>query len=48
MASKLVIKIVDGQWYAVQNGRHLTANQTATLIANGASYQFENNQKGEK
>ena len=41
MVKELVIKIVDGQWYATQDDKHLTAQETATLIAKGATYRFE-------
>ncbi|KKN74701.1 hypothetical protein LCGC14_0387430 [marine sediment metagenome] len=36
----LSIKIVDGQWYAVLEGKHLTAQETAAQIARGTPYQI--------
>ena len=37
---ELTIKIVDGQWFATLNGKHLTAQETQLAIAQGASYKF--------
>ncbi len=42
MKKELIVKIVNGQWYATRNGKHLTARQTATLIAKGEPYRIEN------
>ncbi len=39
---ELVIKVAGGQWYATQGDKHLTAAQTAKLIAGGVPYRFEN------
>ncbi len=43
MATKkeIIIRVIDGQWYALQDGRHLTAPETAELIAKGIPYHFE-------
>ena len=42
MADKeLLIKVVNGQWYATTDGKHLTAQETAALIAKGTPYRFE-------
>jgi len=41
MKKELVIKIVNGQWYATLGGKHLTAQETAKLIADGILYRFE-------
>ena len=41
MKKELIIKIVNGQWYATKNGKHLTAQQTASLIAKGEPYEIE-------
>lgn len=41
MEREMVVKIVNGQWYATKNGKHLTAQQTATLIAGGTPYRIE-------
>lgn len=41
MKGKLIIKIVNGQWYATKDGKHLTAQQTASLIAKGEHYRIE-------
>ena len=41
MESQLIIKIVNGQWYATKNGKHLTAQETANEIAKGTPYSFE-------
>lgn len=35
---ELIIKVVNGQWYATQDGKHLTAQETFTLIAKGIPY----------
>jgi len=40
MAGKMIIKIVKGQWYATLDGKHLTAQQTAKLIAKGTPYKI--------
>ena len=37
----LIIKVANGQWYAAQGNKHLTAQQTATAIANGVPYIFD-------
>ena len=37
---KLLIKIIDGQWFATLNGKHLTAQETQIAIMRGASYKF--------
>ncbi len=41
MVKQLIVTITNGQWYATQNGKHLTAQQTAALIAKGTPYKFE-------
>lgn len=41
MTTPLIIKVTNGQWYAVKDGKHLTAQETAALIAKGTSYRFE-------
>ena len=38
---ELIVKVVNGQWYATKDGKHLTAQQTATAIAKGIPYRFE-------
>lgn len=40
MAKELLIKMVNGQWYAELNGKHLTAQQTQKEIAKGTPYRF--------
>ena len=35
MKKPLIIKMVNGQWYATRNGKHLTAQETTRLIAKG-------------
>lgn len=39
---KIIIKIVNGRWYATLDGKHLTAQKTAEEIAKGTTYIFEN------
>ena len=41
MNKPLIVKVANGQWYAVRDGKHLTAQETATLIAKGTPYLFE-------
>jgi len=42
MTKEMVVKVANnGQWYAIKNGKHLTAQQTATLIARGIPYHIE-------
>ena len=42
MTKEMVVKVANnGQWYAIKDGKHLTAQQTATLIAKGNPYHFE-------
>ena len=42
MTKEMVVKVANnGQWYAIKNGKHLTAQETATLIARGIPYHFE-------
>ena len=41
MTKEMVIKVANGQWHAIKNGKHLTAQQTATLIARGIPYRIE-------
>jgi len=38
MAKELVVKIVNGQWFSTQDGKHLTAQQTAKAIDEGTPY----------
>ncbi len=42
MTKEMVVKIANGQWYATLDGKHLTAQETATLIAKGIPYSFIN------
>ena len=37
----LTIKVENGGWYALRDGKRLTAKETATLIAKGIPYRFE-------
>ena len=42
MADKeMIVKVTNGQWYATKDGKHLTAQQTAALIAKGTPYHIE-------
>lgn len=41
MAKELTIKVRNGQWYAVMDGKHLTAQEAAAMIAKGIPYRFE-------
>jgi hypothetical protein len=34
----LIITVINGMWYAKLDGKHLTADETAKLIAQGATY----------
>ena len=40
MTKELIIKFVDGQWFAMQGGKHLTATQVLSEIAEGTPYRF--------
>ena len=40
MAKKLIVKIINEQWFAMKGGKHLTAQETAAQIAKGTPYQI--------
>ena len=40
MVKEMVVKVINGQWYAVQDGKHLTAKQTAARVAAGVPYKI--------
>ncbi len=41
MKQEMIVKVVQGQWYATLDGKHLTAQQTAKEVAKGTPYRIE-------